>query len=1029
MTRARHGRVPRRATRSCWTWLARLVAIPLVFVLTSGVAWAYWTAGSLAGGNGASAAAAVNQGATPTASSAGNVVTVSWATSTLSNGTTAVAGYIVKRYDVALTPQTILSACTGTVAATTCLESNVPVGTWTYSVTPVFATSWVGAESAKSSPVTVTPSDAIAPVNAISVSVVSGSAVKSGDTIYYRGSVAGSFTLTNALSDSGSGPASSATAALGGTSTGWTHGPSTESTPSGGPYVSTVFSWTAGATSAPTEVVTGRDVAGNNTTTTLSFVDDSTAPTADTVTYTNGYQAGGSVVVTFTTTGTDSGSGIATRQLQRSFAPLTGGACPAAGSFSGFADVGPGYPTSPYTDSQVTDGSCYRYRYVVTDLVGNQSTATSTNVTKIDSGGGGPALRTAWTYSVLGGTGGVTNGLATSLSGDLGVTPGNSIVGFPPGIVLGSIHAGDAQAAQANADLVLAYTDAATRTKTSDFGGDQNGVTFSPGVHRTGAAFALTGTMTLDGGGDPNALFIFQINAAMNTAASSNVILVNGAQASHIFWQVNGAAGTGALSTLSGTIMANAAITLGAGTQLTGRALAYAAVTLDTNTVSFPTTDLSGPAGGSVDAGGLVGTGSRYSTSTLLSLNPAKGTDPSGVAATGALLSRATATLTSAGTADGVCGTFGSYTLVSGGTDPVSPKSDTVADQACYSYQYVVGDTLGNRTTYTSSSIKVDTTVPTAPTLAYSALTNTYWSGVDPAVVYYRSAAASGTFTTTASATDTASGIASYAFAALGTNWTSTPGTLGVNTYAWSGTPAAPGSKNVTATSNASGTSATASFTPTADDTAPTAGTVTYTGGPTTATSVSVTFTTGTDAGSGVGTGGLLQRASATLTSDVCGTYSAFSTVTNGTNPTSPVVDTVTGGNCYKYQFVTLDNVGNQSAPATSASIAKVSGSAAKLAFTTNPSSSTSGTAFATQPVVAVQDAAGNTTAATNPVTLTITTPAGAVLTCTSNPTNAVLGVATFAGCKIDNAGTYTLTAASGVLSGATSSTFNVTAA
>ena len=137
------------------------------------------------------------------------------------------------------------------------------------------------------------------------------------------------------------------------------------------------------------------------------------------------------------------------------------------------------------------------------------------------------------------------------------------------------------------------------------------------------------------------------------------------------------------------------------------------------------TADTTGPTGGSVDASGLVGTGARYAASTTLSLNLAKGTDPNGVAATGNLLKRATATLTSGGTANGTCGAFGSYTLVSGGADPVSPKSDTVADQACYSYQYVVLDTLGNSTTYTSPNIKVDLTAPAAPSLAHSAFTNT----------------------------------------------------------------------------------------------------------------------------------------------------------------------------------------------------------------------------------------------------------------------------------------------------------------
>jgi signal peptidase I len=110
-----------------------------------------------------------------------------------------------------------------------------------------------------------------------------------------------------------------------------------------------------------------------------------------------------------------------------------------------------------------------------------------------------------------------------------------------------------------------------------------------------------------------------------------------------------------------------------------------------------------------------------------------------------------------------------------------------------------------------------------------------------------------------------------------------------------------------------------------------------------------------------------------------------------------------------------------------SAAFTITAGAATKLAFTTSPSGSTGGTAFATQPVVAVQDASGNTTAGTNPVTLTITTPAGAVLTCTTNPKAAVAGVATFAGCRIDKTGTYTLTATSGTLTTNVSSSFTIT--
>jgi hypothetical protein len=196
-------------------------------------------------------------------------------------------------------------------------------------------------------------------------------------------------------------------------------------------------------------------------------------------------------------------------------------------------------------------------------------------------------LGTAGTYSVLAGTGVVNTG-ATSLSRDLGVCPSSSIVGFPPGTVGGVIHAGDSQAAQAQADLVIAYNNAGGRTPNGEFAGDQNGQTFTPGVYHTVAAFALTGTLTLDAQGDPNAVFIFQVGAALNTAAASQMVLINGAQASRVFWQALGAVGTGAASSFTGTILAAGGITIGASATLNGRALSYGTVTLSTNVITTP---------------------------------------------------------------------------------------------------------------------------------------------------------------------------------------------------------------------------------------------------------------------------------------------------------------------------------------------------------------------------------------------------------------------------------------------------------
>ncbi|NEA31751.1 LamG domain-containing protein [Streptomyces sp. SID13031] len=356
---------------------AAVAAVTVPLALVAGNAAAYWTSSSSAGAGG-SAATTVNQGTTPTADGVGNTVTVNWAASILANGT-AVADYLVTRYDIAThTPQLVC-----TVTGTTCTDSAVPAGQWVYAVTPRVGINWRGLESPMSNQVT---SDLVAPTNAVTVTVATGNAALSGSSVFYRGLAAGSFRLSNAVADAGSGPASSTTTPLTAGPT-WTHSSSTVSTPAGGPYLSNPFAWPIATTSSPTEAISGRDVAGNATTLTLTFVDDSTAPTGGTLSHPAGYQPGRSVQVSFTSATDAGGSGIASRQLQRSEAALSSGSCPSTGSYSAFANVGPADPTSPYVDSQVTDDTCYAYRYVSTDLVGNQQTATNANVAIISYAG------------------------------------------------------------------------------------------------------------------------------------------------------------------------------------------------------------------------------------------------------------------------------------------------------------------------------------------------------------------------------------------------------------------------------------------------------------------------------------------------------------------------------------------------------------------------------------------------------------------------------------------------------------------
>lgn len=210
--------------------------------------------------------------------------------------------------------------------------------------------------------------------------------------------------------------------------------------------------------------------------------------------------------------------------------------------------------------------------------------------------GSGPAgavgtpvgLGTADAYAVLAGTT-VTNTGPTVVTGDLGVHPGAAVTGFPPGLVNGTIHAADAPALQAKADLVTAYDDAAARITTGAIAADLGGQTLVSGVY-TGGAVGLTGALTLDGQGDPAAVFVFQAASTLITAPASSVVLVGGAQACNVFWQVTSSATLGTASSFSGTVLALTAITVGTGATVSGRLLARnAAVTLDADTITRPT--------------------------------------------------------------------------------------------------------------------------------------------------------------------------------------------------------------------------------------------------------------------------------------------------------------------------------------------------------------------------------------------------------------------------------------------------------
>ncbi|MEU4536682.1 ice-binding family protein [Streptosporangium sp. NPDC023825] len=206
---------------------------------------------------------------------------------------------------------------------------------------------------------------------------------------------------------------------------------------------------------------------------------------------------------------------------------------------------------------------------------------------RVASAATAPDLLTAADYAVLAGTT-VTSTGPTVVTGNLGVSPGTAVTGFPPGVVVGTIHSADTGSAQAQVDLTAAYDDAAGQLATS-LPTELGGTTVTPGAYDSASGtFEITGELTLDGQGDPNAVFIFKTASTLVTASASTVNLINGAQACNVFWQVGSSATLGTGSSFAGNILALTSITATTGVNVDGRLLARnGAVTMDTNFVTL----------------------------------------------------------------------------------------------------------------------------------------------------------------------------------------------------------------------------------------------------------------------------------------------------------------------------------------------------------------------------------------------------------------------------------------------------------
>jgi type VI secretion system secreted protein VgrG len=240
-------------------------------------------------------------------------------------------------------------------------------------------------------------------------------------------------------------------------------------------------------------------------------------------------------------------------------------------------------------------------------------------------------LGTASSYAVLAGST-ITNIGPTTISGDIGLSPGTSITGFPPGNqISGATHVADGAALAAENDLITASNNAAGRTPFVTVSGDLGGSTLVSGVYHSASSMGLTGTVTLDGGGNADSVFIFQAASSLTTASSATVALENGAQACNVFWQVGSSATLGTTTNFAGSILASTSITLDTGAVVNGRVQAITgAVTMDANTVTVPTCLLAS----STTTTAAVSTTSTTSVSTTSTTSVVSTTSTTSVAPT-----------------------------------------------------------------------------------------------------------------------------------------------------------------------------------------------------------------------------------------------------------------------------------------------------------------------------------------------------------------------------------------------------------
>ena len=313
---------------------------------------------------------------------------------------------------------------------------------------------------------------------------------------------------------------------------------------------------------------------------------DTTAPFVSSATPWNGATAvaiGSTVTVRFSEAMSASSINAATFTLMQGATAVSGAVSYAAGA----AMFTPALNLSPrtlYTATITTGAADLAGNHLASNVAWSFSTADGVVVVPIQP------VSSLGTFEILAGST-VTNTGATSVTGDLGVSPGTAVTGFPPGILTGTLHAGDPTAAQAQLALTAAYNDAAGRSVGAiGVAGNLGGRTLAPGVYKSTSSLEISsGDLTLDAKGNADAVFIFEMASTLTTTTGRKVILAGGARAANIIWQVGSSATLGTSSVFKGNILAMASITVTTGASVEGRLMARTgAVTLDSNVILMP---------------------------------------------------------------------------------------------------------------------------------------------------------------------------------------------------------------------------------------------------------------------------------------------------------------------------------------------------------------------------------------------------------------------------------------------------------